>query len=339
MLDTIQIVWAQLIEHVMLTFEGNPFTNPAHFYSPRYLLIYLAIGALLIIVRGDSDGSVRGIFKSLLPRSIYRHSSSAMDVKVLLCSLLITRSGSLYFVLVGGLLTAGAIESLWIAALGEPTAKITVTLLYGSLYGLGIYLVNDISTYWWHYFAHKVGWMWELHKTHHSAEVLHPLTNSRFHPADIIINRIFNIVGLAIVQGSFMHFFEGPIVAWTVASISVIFFVEFALVNFWHSHIWVSYGRILNHIIISPSMHQIHHSALPQHRDRNLSEGLAIWDWMFGTIYVPEGRETFPVGLGEGEENPHTTLAKFYIDPLVNSARKMTETIRGLSWNRSDVST
>ena len=47
-----------------------------------------------------------------------------------------------------------------------------------------------------------------------------------------------------------------------------------------------------------------------------------------GTLYVPTERETFPVGLADGQGNPHTTLGKFYVDPLVNSVRHLARSIR-----------
>ena len=58
-----------------------------------------------------------------------------------------------------------------------------------------------------------------------------------------------------------------------------------------HSHIWLTYGRMLEHVFISPAQHQVHHSTDPQHYDRNFGTMLALWDWLFGTLYVIKGKE------------------------------------------------
>ena len=128
---------------------------------------------------------------------------------------------------------------------------------------------------------------------------------------------------LAVVEGTFMYFFDESILAWTVFSVTAIA-VFFGLMGiFFHSHIWISYGRVLNHIFISPAQHQIHHSVEPQHRDKNMGAFFAFWDYFFGTLYVPRSRETFQVGLGKGEENPHRTLSAFYLKPLASSVRRL----------------
>jgi sterol desaturase/sphingolipid hydroxylase (fatty acid hydroxylase superfamily) len=187
----------------------------------------------------------------------------------------------------------------------------------------------DFAEFFWHYLTHRVGWLWELHKAHHSAEVLNPITDSRFHPVDFLGSALFEMSALAVVEGTFMYYFDGSIVTWTVFSITAIA-VFLGVTNiFFHSHIWISFGPAVNHLLISPAQHQIHHSVLPQHRDKNLGAIFAFWDYLFGTLYVPKERETFPVGLADGEGNPHTTLRKFYVDPLVNSARQLTRSFRG----------
>lgn len=55
--------------------------------------------------------------------------------------------------------------------------------------------------------------------------------------------------------------------------------------------VWLIYkhcGKFWSHIFISPAQHQIHHSLAHKHWDENYGEVFAIWDWAFGTLYVPE---------------------------------------------------
>lgn len=85
-----------------------------------------------------------------------------------------------------------------------------------------------------------------------------------------------------------------------------------------HSHVPVSYGW-LNRIIQAPVMHQIHHSAELRHRDTNLGGILMIWDWMFGTLYIPSKGEVYRFGLNDeeiGANNPHLSVREFYLEPF-----------------------
>jgi hypothetical protein len=95
---------------------------------------------------------------------------------------------------------------------------------------------------------------------------------------------------------------------------------------FRHSHIWVTYGKTLDRFFISPSMHIIHHSVLPKHRDKNLGDFVALWDHIFGTLYVPDGPEEFPLGISAeetGAKNPHTGFFRWLIEPTITSVQSL----------------
>ncbi|MGH8546663.1 MAG: sterol desaturase family protein, partial [Gammaproteobacteria bacterium] len=100
--------------------------------------------------------------------------------------------------------------------------------------------------------------------------------------------------------------------------------------NLRHSHIWFSFGPVLNHIFVSPAHHQIHHSARPEHWNRNYGEVFAIWDWMFGTLVLPseEIRKNLILGVGIGAPQHHPTLAKVYLEPLASMYELLTRRFR-----------
>jgi sterol desaturase/sphingolipid hydroxylase (fatty acid hydroxylase superfamily) len=81
-----------------------------------------------------------------------------------------------------------------------------------------------------------------------------------------------------------------------------------------------------HHIFISPAHHQIHHSARPQHWNRNYGEVFAIWEWMFGTLFLPseEIRKNLILGVGIGAPQHHPTLAKVYLEPLASMYELLT---------------
>ncbi|MDC0136437.1 sterol desaturase family protein [Sulfitobacter sp.] len=95
--------------------------------------------------------------------------------------------------------------------------------------------------------------------------------------------------------------------------------------NFRHSHIWISYGPVLEHILISPAQHQVHHSVATKHHDKNYGSIFAIWDWIFGTLYVPKTVETLTFGVSDGTgkpmEQPYPTLMAAMVLPFKESGQ------------------
>ena len=50
-------------------------------------------------------------------------------------------------------------------------------------------------------------------------------------------------------------------------------------------------------------MHQIHHSLDPKHHGKNLALNFALFDWLFGTLYIPEYDEVKNIKYGLGDES------------------------------------
>jgi sterol desaturase/sphingolipid hydroxylase (fatty acid hydroxylase superfamily) len=86
--------------------------------------------------------------------------------------------------------------------------------------------------------------------------------------------------------------------------------------NLRHSHVWLPYPKWLSHILISPAQHQIHHSQLIHHHDKNFGLMFAIWDWIMGTLYVPKHRENYVWGLDHGEDRDYQTVTNLYVVPF-----------------------
>ena len=195
--------------------------------------------------------------------------------------------------------------SVWVAV------ALTVTL----------YLVNDFMRWWLHYLQHKVPLLWEFHKIHHSAEHLNFATAERFHPLDTVFFSVGSISAAAIVNGTFIGLFGNQLTVYQLGGANIIFFGTNLIGGVLrHSPAWVSFGPKIEKWLISPAMHQIHHSSDPKHWDKNMGGGLAIWDRMGGTLYVPEGREELQFGIGEESED-YRTLYGVYVEPLIKASR------------------
>ena len=50
------------------------------------------------------------------------------------------------------------------------------------------------------------------------------------------------------------------------------------------------------HVFVSPVYYHWHHSTDRQAVDKNFAGALVVWDWLFGTMYLPADRR--PQGFG-----------------------------------------
>jgi sterol desaturase/sphingolipid hydroxylase (fatty acid hydroxylase superfamily) len=140
------------------------------------------------------------------------------------------------------------------------------------------FVLDDFFRFVHHYLMHKVPWLWRLHKTHHSARILTPITLYRTHPLESAMATVRNSLATGIALGSFMFLFDGSFGLFTIFGINFFGFTfNFLASNLRHSHIDLPFGPA-EWIFISPKQHQIHHSTLPAHFDKNFGVSLAIWD-------------------------------------------------------------
>lgn len=193
------------------------------------------------------------------------------------------------------------------------------------LYSVTVFIAFDFGSYVAHYLSHKVPILWEFHKVHHSAAVLTPLTVMRVHPVNFLVKSSVPAVTAGIVTGIFAYVLaEEPRSSTFLVigffNVSIITFATNIFANLRHSHLWLSFGPILSHILSSPAQHQIHHSIEPRHVDRNLGNVLSFWDWMFGTLYVPRTKESFEIGLKDGEHQFYSDIATLYVLPFRKAA-------------------
>lgn len=186
-------------------------------------------------------------------------------------------------------------------------------------------LGTDMARFVWHYQGHKVPFFWEFHKGHHSAETLHPVF-IRTHPVDRFIRLLYMNMGGGIVGGGLMYLAGVDASVMAAGFLAVLGTVIHFMQEFEHAHVKFSFGKTLDRIFHPPYFHQIHHSAVLEHRDKNpgLTGGLCLWDKLAGTLYIPKPGEEIIYGasLAElGEHNPHRTLWGFLSGPFVAAAR------------------
>jgi sterol desaturase/sphingolipid hydroxylase (fatty acid hydroxylase superfamily) len=204
----------------------------------------------------------------------------------------------------------------WLPVTGlVPASAISQTAL-SVLLAAALFLMDDFLRYFVHRLEHRIPWLWELHKVHHSATVLNFVTAERNHPISIFLTTNVLVVGGVLVNLLFLTLFAEKVQAsyWLGANI---FWVagNFLASPLRHSPAWVSFGMRVERWLISPAQHQIHHSENPEHFDKNYGSVLAIWDRCSGSLYVttPQ-RQLLTFGLGS-ETAQFETLRQLFVTP------------------------
>lgn len=191
------------------------------------------------------------------------------------------------------------------------------------LYGLGVFLLSDFVHYWLHRAFH-CRWLWAFHKVHHSAPVLVAATASRVHFVEKLLGKLAIGICLSAYAGVFWYACGGEISRYTLFGVTYLVFICSALAaNLRHSHVWLSFGARIEHVLNSPAQHQIHHSDAPRHFHKNFGTNLSVWDWLFGTLYVTSAKpETIQFGTGEGDHERYLSLYGLIVTPFIDIARQ-----------------
>lgn len=195
-------------------------------------------------------------------------------------------------------------------------------------WGLGVYtlilfIFDDFLRFFQHHLMHKIPCLWEIHKVHHSAHVLTPLTLYRVHVVEVLISSIRRVLGTVLVTCVMMLLTEQMWTGYEIAGVLAFNFIfNFLGGNLRHSHIPLSFG-LLDYVFISPAQHQIHHSKNPKHYDKNFGVALSIWDLIFGSWVKGNPKQKIKVGLVYSERNHTNEIISAHWGPVREAWRQM----------------
>ena len=177
--------------------------------------------------------------------------------------------------------------------------------------------IDDFSKYFIHRFMHRWPILWSLHKVHHSATVLTPMTVFRTHPLEGIIFSLRSSVTQAISISTFIFLFGNTVSLYTILGVNIFVFIFNVLgSNLRHSHIGIQYWKWVEYFFISPAQHQLHHSVAKEHHDKNFGAALAIWDWLFGSLHHSVDFETLNLGIEKNQKDESHDLKTLYLNPF-----------------------
>lgn len=131
------------------------------------------------------------------------------------------------------------------------------------------FLLNDLAYYLDHRMAHRVGFFWAIHTTHHSSREMNLLVSSR---------------GTVLSGGGLMSpaYLLLPLVGLHPAMFLAVKFFGNLWGIFNHTRLVRRMGWLENWLC-TPANHRVHHGTQPAYLDRNYGQTLLIWDRLFGT--------------------------------------------------------
>ncbi len=255
---------------------------------PTWLNGILIFGALGVLVLSEIRRPLRSTVEKKLRHDLRNLSMSAMTATAVA-------------------LTEKPVTSrLTAAAVRNRTGLLpSVRLPAGAELFLSIMLL-DYTLYLWHYLTHRVPFLWRFHRVHHADPDLDASTALRFHAAEMILSvpwraaqvRLFGISPLALS-------------IWQTLTLLAILFH--------HSNVRLpaAFERRLCRLIVTPRMHGIHHSIVPEETASNWATIFSWPDYLHGTVRLNIAQDEITIGVPAFRNPDELTLGRLLAMPFV----------------------
>jgi sterol desaturase/sphingolipid hydroxylase (fatty acid hydroxylase superfamily) len=132
------------------------------------------------------------------------------------------------------------------------------------------FIIIDFYGYWNHRIAHQVNFFWNKHAVHHSSE--------EFNLACALRQSISTFVNL------FTFILIPAALIGVPAKVIIITLPIQLFLQFWYHTRHIKKMGLLEHVLVTPSHHRVHHAINPEYIDKNHSQIFIIWDKWFGTF-------------------------------------------------------
>jgi sterol desaturase/sphingolipid hydroxylase (fatty acid hydroxylase superfamily) len=304
---------AQLYKILCLPLLGYPLLS----YLSAFFIAFVWLGWRH---RGHSGRwGARAIMRALFPSKFLRAPSARVDIAFAVMAALVFPLVLSYFIITNHIVEVYALHFLhdvW----GEHS-PLHLPLWCGVVMQSFVMFIVYEWVYWLdHFLSHRIGFLWAFHRVHHTAHMLSPLTNFRVHPIDTIV--FGNLLALAegCAQAGCDWLNGTPLEGYTIGGVNLfIFFGLLCLGHLQHTQVWIAFRGPWGKIFISPAHHQLHHSEDPQHYDCNYGSFLALWDYLAGTLIVPDEQKG-ELRLGVRDDDSAGSVVKSLVVPFKNAA-------------------
>ena len=173
-------------------------------------------------------------------------------------------------------------------------------------------VVLDLVIYLQHVIFHAVPALWRLHRMHHADLDFDVTTGARFHPLEILLSVVVKIAA---------------VVALGAPALAVVIFEVLlnATALFNHANVRLPgvLERPLRWIVVTPDMHRVHHSLIPEETNSNFGFSLPWWDRLLGTYRAQPagGHDSMIVGLEAFRDPAQLRLDRMLVQPFMSPQR------------------
>ena len=168
-------------------------------------------------------------------------------------------------------------------------------------------LALDLAIYLQHVLFHAVPVLWRLHRMHHADLDIDVTTGARFHPIEIAASMILKLAAIAALGAP----------AEAVLAFEILLN---ATAMFNHANLRLSAGldRVLRWMVVTPDMHRVHHSIVPQETKSNFGFNMPWWDRLFRTYRAQpvDGHLGLTVGIPCFRDPSELRLGRMLLQPF-----------------------
>jgi sterol desaturase/sphingolipid hydroxylase (fatty acid hydroxylase superfamily) len=168
-------------------------------------------------------------------------------------------------------------------------------------------VVLDLVIYLQHVMFHAVPALWRLHRMHHADLDFDTTTGVRFHPIEILLSMVIKMAAVAALGAPAL----GVLLFEVLLNAAAMF-------NHANLRLPLALDRLLRLVIVTPDMHRVHHSAIPDETNSNYGFSLSWWDRLLGTYRAqPEaGHAGMTIGLETFRDPAELPLHRLLLQPF-----------------------
>ncbi|NNK86683.1 MAG: sterol desaturase family protein [Flavobacteriaceae bacterium] len=167
------------------------------------------------------------------------------------------------------------------------------------------FIISDFVQWNTHRLLHRIPWLWNFHKVHHSVKEMGFAAHLRYHWMEPVVYKTLLYVPIAIIGG------------FDAQDVAIVHFSALAIGHLNHANLGWDYG-FLKYLLNNPKMHIWHHAKeLPANVRYGVNFGLtlSLWDYIFKTDYIPSDGRDIELGF-PGDETFPKSFIKQELYPL-----------------------
>ncbi len=154
-------------------------------------------------------------------------------------------------------------------------------------------MLLDLWIYWWHRANHEIPFLWRFHSVHHFDELLDSTSALRFHFGEVVLS--------ALARTPVILLFGMPLESVLVFEAAI---MVGAIFHHCDARLPPRLEALLARLVITPSIHWVHHHAIRADTDSNYGTLFSFWDPLFRSRSRTRRWSAMPIGVEGARDRP-----------------------------------